>query len=272
MNFAERINSGRQAKPMRSLFYGVEGVGKTELAAQYPKPFFLAAEDGVSHVDTESITPTDWADLMNIISWLCTDPSHGFRTLNIDSAGWAEMLAAKAVCKDNDVSSLEDIGYGRWKQLLVDKFADLIYAVEFLYGQGMHVNWIAHSTVKRWNDPSGETYDRFNVDMKIKDNADRLIRSCDNVGFMNFDTRVTEKQEGMQKKKEVRSLNQRLVHFKRSHAWDAKTRMGLPEKVNLGTTPAQGFAAIFNPYVEWCKSIDITPTLTQTNAAEAQTE
>ena len=58
---------------------------------------------------------------------------------------------------------------------------------------------------------------------------------------MNYDTRFVERQQGMRKEKKAQSLNQRLVYCKRSAAFDAKTRFGLPDSFDLGDDPAAGF-------------------------------
>ena len=41
-----KITKGKQKTAVRAVIYGVEGIGKTSLAAGAPSPIFLGAEEG----------------------------------------------------------------------------------------------------------------------------------------------------------------------------------------------------------------------------------
>ena len=49
------ITSGRVARPQKLVFYGVEGIGKTSLAAQTPEPLFIDTEGGTAHLDVRRL-------------------------------------------------------------------------------------------------------------------------------------------------------------------------------------------------------------------------
>ena len=49
------VKKGKQASAWRMLLYGVEGVGKSTLAAATPSAIFLGAEDGTAHLDVEAL-------------------------------------------------------------------------------------------------------------------------------------------------------------------------------------------------------------------------
>ena len=250
----DRIQSGIKPRPMRTLFYGVEGIGKSTLASQYPSPMTIAAEDGVSHLDTSSMVPTDYQDMMQMFGWLYNDyASHGFKTINIDTAGWAEQMCAKEVCRANNVNSLEDIGYGGWKRLWSDKFNELMTAASALYGRGMHVNFVAHASVNRFNNPEGEDYDRYVVQMGMQANAEKIKQWCDNVCFMNFDIIPAEKKQGMSTQVKGQSFNRRLLYCQRSAAYDAKTRFGLPAMIELPNDTSKSFEVFNQYYLQWVK-------------------
>ena len=49
------IKSGRLQKPVKAVFYGLEGTGKTTLAAQTPDPLILDTEGGTTYLDVKRI-------------------------------------------------------------------------------------------------------------------------------------------------------------------------------------------------------------------------
>ena len=92
----------------------------------------------------------------------------------------------------------------------------------------MHVIAIGHSTVKRIQPPGlSDAYDRYELKLDPV-NSSRLKESADAVLFLNWDVRVTENAEGR-----VRGVGgkERMIYTTHSAAYDAKNRVGLPEKL-----------------------------------------
>ena len=50
-----RIKSGRLKKPVKAVFYGLEGTGKSTLAAQTPNPLFFDTEGGTTYLDVNRV-------------------------------------------------------------------------------------------------------------------------------------------------------------------------------------------------------------------------
>ena len=92
------ITSGRVARPQKLVLYGVEGIGKTSLAAQTPEPLFIDTEGGTSHLDVRRLQkPASWEDLISLITEVAATPDV-CRTLVIDTADWAEQLCIDHIC------------------------------------------------------------------------------------------------------------------------------------------------------------------------------
>ncbi|MEZ6008797.1 MAG: ATP-binding protein [Planctomycetota bacterium] len=109
----DAVRRGVRPAADRVLLVGTEGVGKSTFAADAPSPIFLAAEDGIRHLDVASFPePTSFADVMDAIRTLQTEP-HEFQTLVIDTIDWVEPLVFEAVCQQNGWTTIEDPGYGR---------------------------------------------------------------------------------------------------------------------------------------------------------------
>src|SRR5450631_831960 len=82
------IRKGKLEVPVRALVHGVEGVGKSSLAAGAPSPIFLGADNGTAQLDIERLPePQTWEDVLAAVR-LLQDESHEYRTLVIDPLNW----------------------------------------------------------------------------------------------------------------------------------------------------------------------------------------
>ena len=107
------IKSGRLNKPVKAVIYGLEGTGKSTLAAHTPNPLFLDTEGGTTYLDVNRIDQfTGWEGLLNTIDEVARDPSC-CATLVIDTADWAEQMAIKHICEKYKQTGLESFGFGK---------------------------------------------------------------------------------------------------------------------------------------------------------------
>ena len=87
-----QIETGKKQSKVRAVIYGPEGIGKSTLAATFPRPLFVDVEGGTHHLDIARISaPKSWSAICQIV----TDVAAGrlgpeYQTLVIDTADWAE--------------------------------------------------------------------------------------------------------------------------------------------------------------------------------------
>lgn len=220
------VSRGKIRAPLRVLLYGVEGVGKSTFGAGAPSPIFLGAEDGTGHLDVARFPkPEKFTDALEAVRVLERDP-HDYKTLVIDSLDWLEPIIWEHV---NRVAGMEDIeahGYGKGFTKALDRWRELLAALERLRTRGMNVVTLAHAVIKTFKNPAGEDYDRYT--MKLNDKAGGLLKEwSDIVLFANFDAVVLKKEA--RKGKDAG----RVVYTTRKPAYDAKNRHDLPEQVGL---------------------------------------
>ncbi len=224
------ISREARIRAPRILLYGVEKIGKTECACgsrfervgdKYVrveqgvnKPILLPikGEEGADQLDV----PTFWADpdkrrplgsLAEVIEALCviyeSADELGCKTVVIDSVSTLEHLVWDAVCAKWSVEAMEQVlgGFGKGYDEAVILWRELTAALDALRNdKGMAIVLIGHAKVKRFNDPCGDSYDEYQLD--LQDKASALIRRwVDGTFFANTKVAVMKEDKGFGKEK-----------------------------------------------------------------------
>lgn len=220
-----KVLKGRLRKPLRVVLYGVEGIGKTTLASQFPKPIVLDTENGSTHLDVDRVQVTKWTELEGAMHSLVRD-SQGYETVVIDSADWAERLATTHLLEREKKSSIEAFGFGKGYVQLAEVVAKALELCDQLVARGMNVVWVAHSKVQRVSPPDQtDGFDRY--ELKLHKQVGPLFKEwADAVLFLTYRTLLVEGNDGRMKAKNGK---ERVMHAERCAAFDAKNRFGLGE-------------------------------------------
>jgi hypothetical protein len=211
------------------VIHGVEGIGKTTLAAQFPEAVILDTEDGTNHIDVARVTVNDWAGLEGAIHELARD-RQGFRTVVIDSIDWAERMLVDHLLRKSQKRSIEDFGFGKGYTMVAEAVGRLLAACDGLIAAGLHVVLVGHTKVARTSPPDmDEGFDRF--ELKLTKQSGPLVKEwADAILFANYKTRIVEGSDGRSRAK---GGKERVLHTERTAAWDAKNRHGLPAELPM---------------------------------------
>jgi hypothetical protein len=222
-----KITTGKQTRAQRVVIYGVESVGKTTFAAQFPTPLFLDIEGGTAHLDTDRVEINSWAELNGAIKEVVNTD---YQTVIIDSADWAERLCVEDLLASTKKTSIEDFGYGKGWVQVAERMSRMLTALDSLIANGKHVVLLAHSKVQRVEPPDLMTaYDRY--ELKMSKQSSPLVKEwADELWFFRFKTKVVESENG---KAKGTGGKQRIILTTHSAAYDAKTRSGLAEELPL---------------------------------------
>jgi hypothetical protein len=222
-----KITKGKQTRAQRVVIYGVESVGKSTFAAQFPRPLFLDVEGGTSHLDTDRVSIDTASDLESAIRE-CQATDYG--TIVIDSIDWTERLLVEQLLSESKKKSVEDFGYGKGWVMAAEKMARLLGSLESLIDAGKNVVLIAHSKVQRVEPPDLlAAYDRY--ELKMSKQSSPLVKEwADELWFFKFKTKTVESESGRSK---GIGGKERIILTTHSAAYDAKTRSGLAEELPM---------------------------------------
>ena len=227
------IRKGPQALPPRIVIYGEHGLGKSTFAAGAPAPIFIQTEDGLASLDVASFPlAARHEDVLEAVGALYNE-QHSFETVVLDSLDWCEKLIWSYVARKHDKQSIEDFGYGKGYTVAAEAMGELLAGLNALRTErGMAVILTAHAQVKRFDDPTSASYDRF--ELALHKAASALVSEwADVIAFATHDTIVRTEEAGFNKKLKKAVASDRVIHVERQPAFNAKNRYGLPPKLPL---------------------------------------
>jgi len=230
-------------RPERIILYGTSGIGKTTFGAAAPNPIFIPTEDGAAAVSVPTFPlirawkNPEGTGLIDAFNFLATG-EHNFQTVVLDSADWTENILKEQVARDVGLDSFDtnskQLTFGRGSRMVEEYWRRICDSFTYLRDtRNMGVIILAHSQVKRFDDPTTEAYDRYILDLG-KDSAAVLTEWADVVLFANTQTAVVEEKVGINgvKKRGVGPA-ERFMFTQETPAFKAKCRWPIPAKLPL---------------------------------------
>ena len=186
MSFLSQVTKPQPKPPMITII-GSAGMGKTSLAALFPNPIFIQAEDGSSVFES-------WKDeykpallppipkssngklrtketLMAQLRELAT-AEHPYKTLVVDTITALNVMLEGELAARDDVGNVADASGGFHKGYIevAQINSDFIYACEVLRRKGMAIVFLAHTGIDRVkNSPSENSeYSTYGIEMHKK--------------------------------------------------------------------------------------------------------
>lgn len=229
------VKSGKVEKHKKVVIYGPEGVGKSSLANNFPKPLFIDTEGSTTELDTDRLPrPSSWQMLKQQIEWYKGQIGQ-YETLIIDTIDWAEALCNQQVCSSHNVTGIEDIGYGKGYIYSTEEFGRLLNILSDVIDMGSNVVLVAHSQIVKFEQPDEMgAYDRYQLKLG-KGTGSRtaaIVKEwADMVLFINYKTHSVAVDD--QSRRHKAQGGTRTMFTTHHPAWDAKNRQGLPEELPL---------------------------------------
>lgn len=156
------IATSRRTVPERTLLIGTEKIGKSTFGASSPSPIFIAAEEGINHLDVKAFPePQTAQDIFDAVAEL-EEQKHSFLTLVVDTVDWAEKFFIGELCWRNGWENINSPGWGDGQAALVEVWRTFLAALDRLRRtRGMEIILLAHAQVKTFQNPTGPDYSRY---------------------------------------------------------------------------------------------------------------
>lgn len=224
-------------KPIRAVFYGTHGVGKTTLASRFPNPIALFTESGERNIRIKRfpVKAETMDDVNRAIGAVLRNPQDR-QTFVLDSLDWTEPLVWAETCRREGWSSIEQAGYGKGYVEADKVWSETLQGFDALREAGLHVVLLAHSEVTKFESPDADPYNRY--DLALHKRARAMIHEwADVVGFCYEKTYLIQKEEGVGKGKKTTTRGGgsggRFVALIRKSTHEAKNGYGLPAEIAL---------------------------------------
>ena len=236
------------AGPQVITICGDAGLGKSSLAATFPKPIFVRAEDGVARIPQafrpQALPPIRseeqlWEQLKALVH-----EDHDFQTCVIDTVSAADRMFVQSILKqDGKAKSLNQAlgGYGAGFSALAAKHQQVRNAGELMrLKRGMNVVFLAHTEVGTMRLPDMDDFSRYSLRMTHDKSLPPYLDDVDAVGFLRQRI-VLRGDEGDRKKAVSDDTRELVMHVTASNV--SKNAYGITEpiEVKLGVNPLVEF-------------------------------
>ena len=215
----------------RVLVYGIEGIGKSTFAAGAPDPIFILTEDGLGSLDVEHFPIAQSLDnVMDAIGSLYAE-DHPYKTVVLDSLDWLEAIIHREMEEKYDA---KDLAYGKGAMIAAHKWREVLDGMNALRNdKKMIVIFLAHNTIKRFDSPEVEPFDRYQP--KLQERSSAVVREwADAVMFANYKTIVKKDDVGFNKTvARGISSGERMLYTTERPAYMAKNRYSLPDIIPM---------------------------------------
>lgn len=238
------ISTGKTAHAIKTVIYGVEGIGKSTLATHFPDPVFIDTEGSTDHMENVKRfpRPTSWSMLLEEVKQILSNPDQ-CQTLVIDTIDWAERMCIDHIVKSNGKTGIEDFGYGNGYTYVKEALGKLLDLLSEVADKGVNVVLTAHTAIRTFTNPEemGE-YDRYELKLlntpKVK-NTEMVKEWSDLLLFCNYKATIVSSGEGTKKKNYLTGGTERVMYSQRTAAFDAKSRFDVPAEMPLSFEPLE---------------------------------
>ena len=236
-------------RPIIVTLFGEGGMGKTTLAAMFPKPVIIRTEDGTTSLignDNVSMFPLAQSsqDVLDAIEALSTQ-EHDHKTLVLDSiTQLATMIEGEIVASDPKAKSINQAGggYGAGYSTAADRHRLIRdWAGALAYEKGMNVVFIGHADTETMDLPDFDPYTRYSVRLHKKS----LPHYTDNVDAVCMIRLKTFTRGDGDKKRAISSGEREIICFPQA-ASVTKNRFNITEPLPFtfeGDIPFENFVA-----------------------------
>lgn len=233
-------------------------MGKTTLATKFAKSCIVIHpnEDGVGDLKGVGQVPQDypvfecktWEECHQLVDHLIEHPDL-FKCVTFDTANTLlQRVLFEFIQQDQFNGEWTDFqNWDKGVKRAVPEWDNFLNKLTTLRRKGVTVVLLCHCRKTDFRNPEGNNYMRYQPDLYDSSRPDGpsilapTKRWASDIGFMDY---VVEAEKGKGK-----GGRQRRLRFQHEAAFDAKSRLGIKESIDMGYTPDEGYKA----FIAACK-------------------
>lgn len=232
---------------------GIEGVGKTGFALQFPKPLkcLSVKEEGYEDLDIigevpegcENVVVKDWRQFRKELE--DTSPA----TIVIDStSGMQQILFEHCIQVDfeGDQDKFMDFYKGP-RQVAPRYMMAMCDMLSSLRAIGTHILVLSHTETDVFKNPEGVDYSKVEIDMD-KGIRQPLVKWAQSILYMTMDSgtsQVTRMEKGVAKEAKMNSGDKRVIRCDKSMTYTSKNKLKLPPVISMGSSAQEAYQNFF---------------------------
>jgi hypothetical protein len=245
----KKLERPRGQRPIIATFFGEGGMGKSTLAAMFPRPVFIRTEDGTASLagnDEVMLFPlvSSSQEVLDQIEALATQ-EHEFKTLVLDSiTQLGTLIEHEIVAADPKAKSINQAGggYGAGYNTAAEKHRQVReWAGALAYERGMNVVFIGHADTETLDLPDFDPFARYTVRMHKKS----LPHYTDNVDLVGLIRLKTYVRGDGDKKRAISTGDREVICFPQASSV-TKNRFNITQPLPFtfeGGNPFEAFVA-----------------------------
>lgn len=235
MSVLSTISTPAERPPIITIC-GDAGTGKTSLAASFPKPIFIRAEDGMGSIPAHERPDAfpllhDAADIWPQLMALLQE-QHEYQTVVVDSVSRLEEFFIREILeKDGRAKGINQAlgGYGNGAAAVAAMHARVRKACGLLNERrGMNVVFISHADLETMRLPDTDDYNRYSLRLMAKSLAP-YVDDVDLVGFVRLVSAL--RGDDGDRKKIISNGDRELICYATA-ASVSKNRYGITEPLD----------------------------------------
>lgn len=234
MTLMNSISKQTEYTKVRMNVTGTDGIGKSTFAAGAPDPIFICAEDGLRYISVDHFPVCEtYSDVVQQIKTLGSQ-DHDYKTVVLDTTDATERLCQEQVKETHNIKTIEALGFGKGFTESYELFCQILRGLEALsVAKQMHVILLSHVQIRTFSDPEHEPYDRYELNTHKK--VASYIRAWVDFNlFANHEFTTVKSGQGFNEKYRGKTFSDnRYLFTQRTAAFDAKSRLQLPRRIEL---------------------------------------
>lgn len=231
---AANVVRGPVATPLYILLYGEAKIGKSTFAASAPDPVWIELDNGTKELNVARYPkPHSFGDVLEALDDAAANfATNGFRTLVIEPLAHLEPLIANDVTGGVVVNTRAwGGGFRAYDNAIRDRVRVFFTAVERCWIAGLNIILIGHSKTKKFNDPEGPEYDRYELDVESPELSGKAIQTAQAIFFAKKE--AFGKLDKDTKKIKAAGAGAHMLYTIGTAAYRAGNRWSLPSPMPL---------------------------------------